>query len=54
MEKGALERRTIDPDDAITAARALISSVCKHIFDELKNEYSDDADRSGKWGNEPR
>jgi hypothetical protein len=31
----ALDRRTDDPDGAITAARTLLETVCKHILDEL-------------------
>lgn len=30
----ALERRVSDPDGAITAARTLLESVCKHILDD--------------------
>lgn len=45
----ALERRTTDPDGAITAARALIESFCKHILDELKVAYPDDADPAKLW-----
>jgi hypothetical protein len=30
----ALERRSIDPEGAITMARTLLESVCKHILDE--------------------
>ena len=30
----ALERRAMDPEGAITAARSLLESVCKHILDE--------------------
>ena len=35
----ALERRTSDPDGAITSARTLLETVCKHILDDLKIEY---------------
>lgn len=45
----ALERRTSDPEGAITAARALIESTCKHILDELKADYPDDADPAKLW-----
>lgn len=31
----ALERRDIDPEGAITAARSLLESTCKHILSEL-------------------
>jgi hypothetical protein len=45
----ALERRTADPEGAITAARALLESVCKHILDELQTEYPSDADPAKLW-----
>lgn len=31
----ALERRTNDPEGAITAARTLLETVCKHVLDEI-------------------
>ena len=37
----ALERRATDPSGAITAARTLIETVCKHILDEQKLKYGD-------------
>ena len=40
----ALERRASDPTGAITSARTLIETVCKHILDELKVNYSDTDD----------
>jgi hypothetical protein len=40
----ALERRTSDPEGAITAARALLETVCKHILEEMEIEYDDSAD----------
>lgn len=40
----ALERRVTDPEGAITAARALLESVCKHILDDLSVAYDDAAD----------
>lgn len=40
----ALERRSSDAEGAITSARTLIESVCKHILDEAKVEYDDGAD----------
>lgn len=40
----ALERRITDPDGAITSARTLIETVCKHILDEMKIDYDDSAD----------
>jgi hypothetical protein len=40
----ALERRSSDPEGAITSARTLIESVCKHILDESGVSYDDAAD----------
>ncbi|TWT44444.1 hypothetical protein RAS1_08590 [Phycisphaerae bacterium RAS1] len=41
----ALERcRTGDTDGALTAARMLIETVCKHILDDYGVTYPDDAD----------
>jgi hypothetical protein len=37
----ALERRTTDPEGAITAARTLLETACKHILDEESIEYDD-------------
>ena len=37
----ALERRATDPSGAITAARTLIETVCKHILDEQTVSYAD-------------
>ncbi|KAF0108162.1 MAG: hypothetical protein FD146_1176 [Anaerolineaceae bacterium] len=37
----ALERRTSDPEGAITAARTLLETVCKHILDEKGTKYDD-------------
>jgi hypothetical protein len=42
--KMALERRASDPTGAITSARTLIETVCKHILDGLKVNYSDTDD----------
>ncbi|WP_339374394.1 abortive infection family protein [Picosynechococcus sp. PCC 8807] len=36
----ALERRNTDPEAAITMARTLIESVCKHILDEANVDYN--------------
>jgi hypothetical protein len=36
----ALDRRLNDPDGAITAARAMLETVCKHILDDKGIEYS--------------
>ena len=40
----ALERRAADPEGAITSARTLIESVCKHILDAAGAAYDDGAD----------
>lgn len=40
----ALDRKTIEPDGAITLARTLIESVLKHILDEQKIDYNDTAE----------
>lgn len=40
----SLERRYQDPEAAITSARTLIESVCKHILDEAGEQYDDKAD----------
>ncbi|MBS0905958.1 abortive infection family protein [Pantoea dispersa] len=42
----ALDRRSTDPEGAITAARTLIETVCKHILDDLKVEYDRNLDMS--------
>lgn len=43
----ALDRRSFDPEGAITSARTLIESVCKHILDESGATYDDGADLPG-------
>ena len=40
----ALERRADDADGAITLARTLLESVCKHILDKSSESYPDDCD----------
>jgi Abortive infection C-terminus len=40
----ALERRHSDPEGAITVARTLLETVCKHVLDEEGMEYDDSAD----------
>ncbi|HIG74978.1 MAG TPA: abortive phage resistance protein [Bacteroidetes bacterium] len=40
----ALARRFDDPDGAITSARTLLESVCKHILDEAGVVYNDKMD----------
>ncbi|EPJ8234273.1 TPA: abortive infection family protein [Klebsiella oxytoca] len=36
----ALERRHTDPDGAITSARTLLETVCKHILDDMQVPYN--------------
>jgi hypothetical protein len=45
----ALDRRVSDPEGAITAARTLVESVCKHILDDASVEYPHDADLPKLW-----
>lgn len=45
----ALERRTNDPEGAITAAKSLLESVCKHVLEEAVVDYPDDADLPKLW-----
>jgi hypothetical protein len=40
----ALERRATDAEGAITAARTLLESVCKHVLDSAGQPYDDTAD----------
>lgn len=40
----ALNRRTQDPEGAITVARTLLETVCKRILDEIPVTYSDKED----------
>jgi len=40
----ALARRATDPDGALTAARSLLETVCKHILDERSVPYEDGAE----------
>jgi hypothetical protein len=40
----ALERRGDDPEGAITLARSLLESVCKHVLDDMGQTYPADAD----------
>jgi hypothetical protein len=40
----ALERRATDPQGAITAARTLLESVCKHILDKSGVAYGEASD----------
>ncbi len=45
----ALDRRASDPEGAITAARMLLETVCKHILDDGGLPYADDADLPKLW-----
>ena len=47
--QNALDRRTADPEGAITAARMMLETVCKHILDEAGATYADDADLPKLW-----
>lgn len=40
----ALERRHTDPEGAITSARTLLETVCKHVLDETGTPYNDKDD----------
>lgn len=42
----ALERKATDPKGAITLARTMLESVCKHILDEKEISYKDSEDLS--------
>jgi hypothetical protein len=46
----ALDRRNTDPTGAITAARTLLETVCKHILDELCVSYEDKDDLPKLYG----
>jgi hypothetical protein len=45
----ALDRRADDPEGAITAARTLLETVCKHILDDAHKAYASDADLPKLW-----
>jgi hypothetical protein len=40
----ALDRRDSDPEGAITSARTLLESVCKHIIDDMGESYHEKGD----------
>lgn len=40
----ALDRKKVDPEGAITMARTLLESVCKHVLDDLNQAYKDGDD----------
>jgi hypothetical protein len=46
----ALQRRADDPEGAITAARALLESVCKLVLDEAEEPYGGDAELPKLYG----
>jgi hypothetical protein len=46
----ALERRLDDSDGAITAARTLLETVCKHILDDIGVIYKENADLPKLYG----
>ena len=46
----ALARRSTDPEGAITAARTLMETVCKHILDERGIAYADKDDLPKLYG----
>jgi hypothetical protein len=46
----ALERRANDPEAAITSARTLLESVCKHILDTEGVTYEENADLPKLYG----
>ena len=46
----ALNRRVTDPEGAITAARTLLETVCKHVLDEVGTPYTDKEDLPKLYG----
>ncbi len=46
----ALARRLTDPEGAITVARTLLETVCKHILDDLSVTYGDKDDLPKLYG----
>ena len=46
----ALDRRVSDPEGAITAAKTLLETVCKHIVDEAGESYSENDDLPKLYG----
>jgi hypothetical protein len=45
----AMERRETDPEGAITLARTLLETVCKHILDDRMATYEPDSDLPGLY-----
>lgn len=46
----AIERRSTDPEGAITAARTLLETVCKHILEDAGVEVDDNWDLPNLYG----
>jgi len=46
----ALDRMNDDPEGAITAARTLVESVCKHVLDEGRIDYDEKDDLPKLYG----
>lgn len=44
-----MQRRGSDPEGAITAARTLVETVCKHVLDDLGERYDDGAELSALY-----
>ncbi len=40
----AMDRRVTDPEGAVTMARTLLETVCKHVLDKGEIAYADDCD----------
>ena len=49
MWQRALDRRVRDPEGAITLARSLLETVCKHVLDDLEQEYDPHTDLPKLW-----
>jgi hypothetical protein len=45
----SLERVANDPEGAITAARSLLETICKHILDDHGIDYPEDIDLPKLW-----
>jgi hypothetical protein len=45
----AIDRRETDPEGAITLARTLLETVCKHILDEHEVPYESNSDLPGLY-----
>lgn len=46
----ALNRRATDPEGAITAARTLLETVCKHVLDKVGMPHTDKEDLPELYG----